>query len=301
MIDLDKPAPRVLCAIADDRLRAQAADILESPETCGATVRMASSFNQLVMLLETRPEDYDVMVIDSDLMDSATFGKWVHPSAQVGAAVPCIVLLQPGHEAKARGAIRLGFEELLAVDDHQVYECLLPSLVERYAEVARATLPCHLGGHIYRRGETRPFLLQAGIRRRKTAFASTVQTAIDEYPNSSVILIDREMRFNMAEGLGLAMLGVNSGKVSGKPLREVMGEETFEVLEVTLHSVFEGKAELLHVPFANRIFLCHATPLHDDNGEIIAAVLLLQDMTRQLKVEARDRDRRKPRVIEAAG
>jgi PAS domain S-box-containing protein len=111
------------------------------------------------------------------------------------------------------------------------------------------------------------------------------RTLAANFPNGAVTLFDFDLRYQIAAGSGLAKVGLSSQAMEGKTIRDVFPPETFEAIEPDYRAALAGKSTISEVPFGGRIYYTHTLPVRDDHNEIIAGMVVTQDITGQKKAE----------------
>ena len=111
------------------------------------------------------------------------------------------------------------------------------------------------------------------------------KTLIENFPNGAVLLYDRELRVRIADGNGLAEVGLDGRAMEGKTIWEIFPEDTCNIIEPGFRDALDGRQNVLIVPFADRIYRVYMVPVEDDNGRINTGMVMTQDITQQRKME----------------
>jgi diguanylate cyclase (GGDEF)-like protein/PAS domain S-box-containing protein len=91
------------------------------------------------------------------------------------------------------------------------------------------------------------------------------------FPEGAIVAFDEELRYVVAGGHGLAMVGLTSEMIEGKTIFEVFPPEVSDVLEDPYRRALAGEEVQLDIHFEGRIFLHRLAPLVADDGETITA------------------------------
>jgi PAS domain S-box-containing protein len=110
-------------------------------------------------------------------------------------------------------------------------------------------------------------------------------TLAKNFPNGSVLLFDHDLRYTIADGTGLAKVGLSKEMLEGKTIWEALPPETCAVIEPHYRAALAGAASSFEVPYANRVYLVHTLPVKDESGETSAGMAMTQDITQRTEVE----------------
>lgn len=111
------------------------------------------------------------------------------------------------------------------------------------------------------------------------------RTLVKNFPNGAVFLFDEQLRFNIAEGTGLAKINLTSESLIGKTIWEIFAPETIAIIEPAYQAALGGKATVREIPFGDRLYLTHVLPITNAKGEIWAGMAMTQDITESKKSE----------------
>lgn len=111
------------------------------------------------------------------------------------------------------------------------------------------------------------------------------RTVLENFPNGAVFLFDQELRYSVAEGTGLPIVGLAPEMLKGKTIREVLSPEIGDILEPLYRDALAGNAAITEVEFKNHLYKVHIIPVRNKAGEIWAGMTMTQDITEQKKTE----------------
>ncbi len=112
------------------------------------------------------------------------------------------------------------------------------------------------------------------------------RTMLQHLPNSAVFLIDRDLRFLVAEGTALRAAGFVPETIVGRHLSENVDGPDAEILDAYYKRVLQGQAEpLSEQRYGDRYYAIQALPIRDEQGETYAAMVLAQDITERRQAE----------------
>jgi len=128
---------------------------------------------------------------------------------------------------------------------------------------------------------------EAALRKSEELY----RTLVKNFPNGAVFLFDQDLRYNIAEGTGLAMVKLESELLIGKTIWETLPLETAQVLEPLYREALAGKATVTEIPFGDRIYRVHVLPVSNEDGEVLSGMTMTQDITESKKAEEALRSR----------
>jgi PAS domain S-box-containing protein len=105
------------------------------------------------------------------------------------------------------------------------------------------------------------------------------------FPNGSVLLFDRDLRYILADGVGLSQIGLSSQMLEGKTIWEVFPEEVCRTIEPRYRAALAGESSTFEIPYAGRIYYVHTLPIRDERGEITTGMVMTQNFTERKMAE----------------
>jgi light-regulated signal transduction histidine kinase (bacteriophytochrome) len=113
-----------------------------------------------------------------------------------------------------------------------------------------------------------------------------------------VFLYDRDLRYSLVEGAGLADVGLSKEGLEGRTITELFPAETLAHIEAPYRAALEGRSSVLEVPYGGRQYVVRITPIGDETGTVTHGLVVTQDMTHE-RAAAED-NRRLTRDLERA-
>jgi len=133
------------------------------------------------------------------------------------------------------------------------------------------------------------------LRRRNAALLQTnveldrsqelYRTLAHNFPNGAVLLFDENLRHTLADGAGLAEVGLSKEMLEGHTLWEAFPPETCAILEPQYRRALQGQETSFEVPFTGRTYLVWALPTRNESGEIFGGMLMTQDITERAQTQ----------------
>ena len=111
------------------------------------------------------------------------------------------------------------------------------------------------------------------------------RTLIKHYPNGSVFLFDRDLRYTLVDGQGLAAVGLSKEQLEGKTLWEVSPPEDLPLFETKYRAALAGKENTFEYKYRDRIYSKTIAPVKTDREEIFAGMVVTQDITEKKQAE----------------
>lgn len=104
---------------------------------------------------------------------------------------------------------------------------------------------------------------------------------IKNYPNGWVCLFDRDLRYTLADGQGLAVIGLSTENLEGKTLQEVVPPEDLQLFESKYRAALAGKDHTFEYKYGVRIYSITVVPVKNERSEIFAGMVFTQEITEQ--------------------
>lgn len=108
------------------------------------------------------------------------------------------------------------------------------------------------------------------------------RTLAENFPNGVLLLFDQNCRYLLAEGKGLAEVGLEKKAIEGKTLWEVFDEEICALVAPKYQAALAGEESTLEVPYQNGIYWLHILPVRDGRRIIFGGMVLVQNITERM-------------------
>lgn len=105
------------------------------------------------------------------------------------------------------------------------------------------------------------------------------RTLARNFPNGSVMLFDQDLRYTVADGAGLAEVGLKREILEGQTIYDIFTPETVRTLEPYYQAVLKGRTEVFELELGEKIMQFYAVPIRDEDGNINAGMVMTQDIT----------------------
>ncbi|MBD0266939.1 MAG: PAS domain-containing protein [Cyanobacteria bacterium Co-bin8] len=113
------------------------------------------------------------------------------------------------------------------------------------------------------------------------------RAVLENFPNGAVFLFDADLRYLLAEGMGLAEAKRSREQLVGRAVWEVVSPATAAIVVPAYHRALAGESCHLEIPFGDRVNDVHILPLHNSSGVVIAGMVITQDITERKRAEER--------------
>jgi PAS domain S-box-containing protein len=123
---------------------------------------------------------------------------------------------------------------------------------------------------------------EARLQERESMYRQVVRN----FPNGALGLFDRNLRYELIDGEGLADIGQSQASLEGRTNREAFPPEFADAMDPLYRSALEGKPVRVEVPFGEHWFDLHLRPVHDAGGRVVAGFVSSVDITHQKRAQA---------------
>ncbi|NJL68426.1 MAG: PAS domain-containing protein, partial [Microcoleus sp. SM1_3_4] len=111
------------------------------------------------------------------------------------------------------------------------------------------------------------------------------RTLIKYYPNGSVFVFDRDLRYSLVDGQGLARAGISKEQLEGKSLQETVPPEDLQLFESKYRAALAGEEHTFEYKYRDLIYSITVVPLKNDREEIFAGMVVSQEITEQKQAD----------------
>ncbi|MBD2329696.1 PAS domain S-box protein [Alkalinema sp. FACHB-956] len=116
---------------------------------------------------------------------------------------------------------------------------------------------------------------EASLKKSETLY----RTLASHFPNGAVCLFDGDLRFTLADGLGLVEAGLSKEQLEGKTIWEALPADFVAQVEPFYRSALAGKTTTTELMFGAATYQAYHLPITNDCGEIIAGMVMTQNIT----------------------
>ena len=128
---------------------------------------------------------------------------------------------------------------------------------------------------------------RARAERKLAASEDLHRSTLRHLPDAAVMVFDHDLRFSLADGPALEHVGWSSSEIIGRRFSEFAPPDAPAALEQRLRAALAGETESLEweASRVDRILDMQICPVRSD-GEIVAGLLILRDITERKRLEA---------------
>jgi PAS domain S-box-containing protein len=112
------------------------------------------------------------------------------------------------------------------------------------------------------------------------------RTLASNFPEGFVGLFDRDLRWTLVAGAGLAAAGLSREHMEGRPILESLPPGFAPRMEALCRHVLTSPAKFEELAHTDRVYFCHALPLKSSEDAAHAGMVIVEDITERAK--ARD-------------
>jgi PAS domain S-box-containing protein len=123
-------------------------------------------------------------------------------------------------------------------------------------------------------------------RERLLGRGEFVRQLLANFPNGSVNVFDRDLRYLLAEGRGLEEEGLAPEMLVGKTIEELFPRESADFVGPFYRRAFAGENVEFELPLGGRTYNIFAAPLREEDGEVRTIIAVAQDITERKRVQA---------------
>ncbi|NWJ46366.1 MAG: PAS domain S-box protein [Chloroflexi bacterium] len=112
------------------------------------------------------------------------------------------------------------------------------------------------------------------------------RTLAKNFPNGAVLLFDKDLRYTIAEGKGLEVIGLTGKQLVGKTIYEILTAKTVACLETPYRAALAGNETIFEMPYTDELlYQVYVLPVRNENNEITGGMVVTQDITEQRQMQ----------------
>jgi PAS domain S-box-containing protein len=119
----------------------------------------------------------------------------------------------------------------------------------------------------------------------RTQGEALLRAIAGNFPNGALVLFDRDLRYLLVDGAGLAEVGLNKQEMEGRTIDEIFPPEVASAIEAPYRQALAGETVIFEQAFADRTYLVTNVPIRDEAGEVVYGLSMTQDITARQKAE----------------
>jgi PAS domain S-box-containing protein len=112
-----------------------------------------------------------------------------------------------------------------------------------------------------------------------------LRTVAANLPNGAVFIVDRELRYQLAEGKALEEAGFTAQDLVGKTIWQVLDPSLAVIYESYFRQALNGEPFSWEHSSHDRYYISHGTPLYSSRGEVEAVLAVSYDITDRKQAE----------------
>jgi diguanylate cyclase (GGDEF)-like protein/PAS domain S-box-containing protein len=142
----------------------------------------------------------------------------------------------------------------------------------------------------------RHLAVQAAISLENSALVEELQrnqelysTLAEHFPNGAVYLLDQEHQMLVAEGRGLAEVGLKPEDLVGRTPKDAFGWGAGSQFEALVELALEGEDAGKEIAYRGRLYHVQVAPIRDARDRVVLALAMAQDVTERRTAEEQAR------------
>ncbi|MCW6035280.1 PAS domain S-box protein [Spirulina subsalsa FACHB-351] len=112
------------------------------------------------------------------------------------------------------------------------------------------------------------------------------RTLVRNFPKGAVFLFNQDLRYTIADGVGLATQGLSREQLEDRTIWEVLPPDLCRDLEPLYYAALAGETRSAEIEYQGRLYLYQALPVRNKQGERFAGMIVMQDITERQQAEA---------------
>ena len=113
------------------------------------------------------------------------------------------------------------------------------------------------------------------------------------FPNGSVLLFDRDLRYLLADGQGLTQAGLDGKHMEGRTIFELFPADVVQRIEPQYRAALAGQQQELDLTLKERLYTTHAVPVRDASNTVVGGLVITQDVSERRFLEQQLRQMQK--------
>jgi PAS domain S-box-containing protein len=147
-----------------------------------------------------------------------------------------------------------------------------------------------VAGRVYASAESVSVYFQDFTERKRAEEAlrereKFVRQLLHNFPNGSVNVFDRDLRYLLAEGKGLEQAGLSPEMLVGRTLDELFPKDSVEFVRPYYQRAFAGENVEFELPLGGYIYSIHAAPLLEEDDEVRTIIAVAQNVTEHKRAQ----------------
>lgn len=112
-----------------------------------------------------------------------------------------------------------------------------------------------------------------------------IRQLLRNFPNGSVNVFDKDLRYLLAEGQELEQVGLSSEMLVGKTLDELFPKESVDFVRPYYERAFVGEAVQFELSMGDYIYSINCAPLHEEDDKVRTIIAVAQNVTERKRAE----------------
>ena len=155
----------------------------------------------------------------------------------------------------------------------------------RIGEVKVTPLQDEATGQMYLVGAVRDITPLREDEEKLRRSEELLRTLLQSFPNGTICVLDKDLRYIVAEGAEVSRINLGSDELVGRTLYELFTPQLVDFVAPFYRRVFEGETISFELPYDNQVYNINAAPLRNESGDIYAALVVSLNITERKQLE----------------
>jgi PAS domain S-box-containing protein len=112
------------------------------------------------------------------------------------------------------------------------------------------------------------------------------RTLVQNFPDGAVFLFNHQGYHTIADGVGLSAQGLSREQLEGYTCDESLPEPLLTAVRPLYEAALQGESRSQSIEYRDRIYAYQALPVRNEQGEVFAGMIVMQDVTQRSRTEA---------------
>jgi PAS domain S-box-containing protein len=107
----------------------------------------------------------------------------------------------------------------------------------------------------------------------------------ENFPNGGITLYDRDLRYLLVDGPGIADWGLTKAEIEGKTLKEILPPELSDLMLPHYQNALAGETNVFDIDLGEMTYRLQTLPIRNEQGDVMMGMSMGQNITLQKQAE----------------